>query len=328
MTDLNLEISYYSSKVVSFLYNLYGWVLGFFIKDEGNKLNTESNDDNITTNNNNTSGFVCKISKFFKTIWNNISNIYYKWCLNILKQNEVPKHIGFIMDGNRRYARMNNIQPYVAHLRGFESLEMNLEWLLYLGVHVVTVYAFSIENFKRTESEVVAIFEVTKAKLKEFCTQGKFLSDNDIKLNLIGDLSLLPDDLVKIGNEAMESTKNNKRFILNICFSYTSRYEITNAIKNVVKEVEEGKINSDEITEETIESHLLTKDCPPVDILVRTSNETRFSDFLLWQICDDTQIHFIDVYWPVFNFWNMLPVILSYQRKRLYHNKKDEKKTQ
>ena len=140
MTDLNLEISYYSSKVVSFLYNLYGWVLGFFIKDEGNKLNTESNDDNITTNNNNTSGFVCKISKFFKTIWNNISNIYYKWCLNILKQNEVPKHIGFIMDGNRRYARMNNIQPYVAHLRGFESLEMVFFFFYYFLFYFILFY--------------------------------------------------------------------------------------------------------------------------------------------------------------------------------------------
>jgi len=190
------------------------------------------------------------------------------------------------------------------------------------------VYAFSIENFKRTESEVAAIFEVTKAKLKEFCTQGKFLSDNDIKLKLIGDLSLLPDDLVKIANEAMEATKNNKSFVLNICFSYTSRYEITKAIKDVVKDVQEGRLNSDDITEETIENHLLTKDCPPVDILVRTSNETRFSDFLLWQICDDTQIHFIDVYWPVFSFWNMLPVILSFQKKKLHEKKDNQKKVQ
>eukprot|EP00833_Pecoramyces_ruminatium_P015811 jgi/Orpsp1_1/1189843/evm.model.d7180000074902.1 len=170
MVDLKLELSYYSSKVVSFFYNLFGWLLGFFIKNE-NKENTDNINMGNTNTNCNESGLVSNIAKPFKKICSSISNIYYKWCLNILKQNEVPKHIGFIMDGNRRYARMNNIKPYVAHLRGFESLEMNLEWLLYLGINVVTVYAFSIENFKRTESEVVAIFEVTKAKLKEFCTQ-------------------------------------------------------------------------------------------------------------------------------------------------------------
>ncbi|OUM70563.1 hypothetical protein PIROE2DRAFT_65727 [Piromyces sp. E2] len=266
---------------------------------------------------------------FSKKLQKNIKIIYYKWCLNIIKQNEIPKHIGFIMDGNRRYARMNNINPYVAHLRGFESLELNLEWLLYMGVKVVTVYAFSIENFKRTSSEVHALFEITKNKMKEFSTQGQFLHEGGIKLNILGDLSLLPSDVVEAINEAVETTKNNNKFILNICFAYTSRYEITNAIKKVVKDVQDGKLNSDDITEETIEKKLLTSDCPPVDILVRTSMETRFSDFLLWQICDDTQIHFIDVYWPVFNFWNMIPVILSYQRNQLHHKQNiDEKKTQ
>ncbi|ORX43408.1 Di-trans-poly-cis-decaprenylcistransferase [Piromyces finnis] len=314
MANAKLELSYYFSKVISIFYNFFGWILSFFTKNKNiEEIKNETNNE-------------CETVKKLK---NNIRKIYYKWCLNIIKQYEIPKHIGFIMDGNRRYARMNNINPYVAHLRGFENLELNLEWLLYMGVKVVTVYAFSIENFKRTNSEVQALFEITKNKMKEFNTHGHFLSESGIKLNVLGDLSLLPPDVNEAINEAVENTKNNNNFILNICFAYTSRYEITNAIKNVVKDVQEGKLSSDDITEETIEKKLLTSSCPPVDILVRTSMETRFSDFLLWQICDDTQIHFIDVYWPVFNFWNMIPVILSYQRN-LLHKKQNinDKKTQ
>jgi len=323
MVDIKLELNYYTSKIISFFYNLYGCILGFFTNNKKELENVETSTDNTTDK-----SVLNKIFKPFNKLWKYIENIYYKWCLNILKQKEVPKHIGFIMDGNRRYARMNNINPYVAHLRGFESLEKNLEWLLYLGINVVTVYAFSIENFKRTDSEVNALFEITKAKLKEFSSEGKFLNNNDIKLQVLGDISLLPDDVIKCINEAMETTKNNKTFILNICFAYTSRYEVTNAIKNIVKDVQNGKLNCDDITEKTIEDKLLTSSCPPVDILVRTSMETRFSDFLLWQICENTQIHFIDVYWPVFNFWNMLPVILSYQRKKLQTVNNNEKKIQ
>ncbi|ORX84905.1 Di-trans-poly-cis-decaprenylcistransferase [Anaeromyces robustus] len=325
MADTKLEFNYYLSKIISYFYNLFGWLISFFNRENKNEDLTfttinENNEDK-------TYGIVNKIIVPSRNIFEKASDTYYKWCLNVLKRNEIPKHIAFIMDGNRRYARASNIKPYVAHLRGFESLEYNLEWLLYLGVKVVTVYAFSIENFKRTPSEVNAIFEVTKLKIKEFMTQGKFLAENGIKFRLLGDTSLLPDDLMDIANKSMEYTKNNDRFILNICFAYTSRYEITHAIKNIVQEVQEEKLNVNDITEETISNHLLTyKDCPSVDILVRTSNETRFSDFMLWQICEDCQINFVDVYWPVFNFYNMLPVLLSYQRTM--KERKNQKKIQ
>jgi len=325
MTDVKLVFNYYLSKIISYFYNLFGWLFSFINSDKKNKeLNFTTIND---SNKDNTYGIVNKVIVPSRNIFEKFSDTYYKWCLNVLKQNEVPKHIAFIMDGNRRYAKSSNIQPFVAHLRGFESLENNLEWLLYLGVKVVTVYAFSIENFKRTPSEVNAIFEVTKVKIKEFMTQGKFLGDNGIRFRLVGDTSLLPDDLMDVANKTMEYTKNNDRFILNICFAYTSRYEITHAIKTVVKEIQEGKLNANDITEETISNHLLTyKDCPPVEILVRTSNETRFSDFMLWQICEDCQINFINVYWPVFNFYNMLPLLLSYQRTIKKY--KNQKKTQ
>jgi len=116
MVDIKLELNYYTSKIISFFYNLYGFILGFFTSNNKELENVETTTDNDKS-------VLNKIFKPFNKLWERFEDIYYKWCLNILKQKEVPKHIGFIMDGNRRYARMNNINPYVAHLRGFESLE-------------------------------------------------------------------------------------------------------------------------------------------------------------------------------------------------------------
>ena len=121
MADVKLEINYYFSKVVSFFYNLYGWILSFFCKEKSvEEIANETNNENE----NETTVLVNKTANPFEKLQKKIKITYYKWCLNIIKQNEMPKHIGFIMDGNRRYARMNNINPYVAHLRGFESLEL------------------------------------------------------------------------------------------------------------------------------------------------------------------------------------------------------------
>ncbi|KAF0474159.1 Di-trans-poly-cis-decaprenylcistransferase [Gigaspora margarita] len=245
--------------------------------------------------------------------------------LKILKQGPIPQHIGFIMDGNRRFARkMNYKQVVEGHFMGYDKLQEVLNICLHLGVKVVTIYAFSIENFKRPKEEVDTLMELAKTKFIELCEKSHLVNKYDLCVRILGNIALLPVDVQDAAKKAVETTKNNTGSILNICVPYTSRDEITSSIKSVIKSVENGHMQIRDINEEIIEKCLYTYGSPPLNILIRTSGEIRLSDFLLWQCHKNCYIHFVDCFWPEFSLWEMLPIILEYQ---LSHNSLKEKRS-
>lgn len=210
------------------------------------------------------------------------------WCqrlaLNVLKCGPIPKHVAFIMDGNRRFATKSNMQKSEGHSKGFDKLSETLQWCLEVGITEVTVYAFSIENFKRSQEEVDTLMRLAREKFAKLLEERDKLHEKGVCIKIIGNLSLLSDDLQKTIAEAMLLTKDNNTAILNVAFAYTSRDEITHSIKTAVKGVQDNDLSSSDITPEILTECLYTKSSVP-QLLVRTSGETRLSDFLLWQVC-------------------------------------------
>ncbi|KAL3479105.1 putative undecaprenyl diphosphate synthase-domain-containing protein [Aspergillus californicus] len=330
-----------------------------------------------------------------------------------IRQGPVPQHIAFIMDGNRRFARTHRIETVEGHNLGFEALARILEVSYRSGIQVVTIYAFSIENFKRSKFEVDALMEMARVKLSQMAQHGEILDRYGAKVRVLGRLDLLRPDVLAAVNRTVEMTKNNGDRVLNICFPYTSRDEITGAIRDTVSEYSKplrsarsssslsrtpfsedhitqnirarttnGKLEDsstefdslsesstlgeddaqkssppskvyqsetalssvatlnlpdqamkgrkaepapepeppvfkspESITRQTLNDHLLTRENPPLDLLIRTSGVERLSDFMLWQSHENTEIAFLDILWPEFDLWHFLPVLLRWQRR-------------
>ncbi|KAI0767900.1 Di-trans-poly-cis-decaprenylcistransferase [Irpex lacteus] len=236
--------------------------------------------------------------------------------LTVLAAGPVPQHVAFIMDGNRRYARSHHKQVAQGHGDGFEALKRILEMCMKLGVRCVSAYAFAIENFKRSEEEVNALMKLAEEKLVQMAQHGDLLDQYGIRLNVVGKKELLPPAVQEAVKKAEDLTRHNNKAILNLCMSYASQDDITTAVEATVREsLRNG--NEKVLTEEDVDAHIMTSavDSPPVDILVRTSGVKRLSDFFTWQCCENTQIQFTDCYWPDFGLWDLLPIILDYQRK-------------
>ncbi|KAL0955687.1 hypothetical protein HGRIS_001911 [Hohenbuehelia grisea] len=241
--------------------------------------------------------------------------------LAVLAAGPIPKHIAFVMDGNRRYARMNKKIVQQGHSDGFLALRRMLEVCLRLGVQCVSAYAFSIENFKREPAEVDALMNLAEEKLLELCQHGDLLDEYGVRLHIIGRKELLPESVQAVARKAEEMTQHNDRAILNLCMPYTSRDEMTTAVESTVrKALDSDDYSSAEITEKDIDAQMMTSlaKSPPLDILIRTSGVRRLSDFLLWQCCENTQLQFTSTYWPDFGLLEFVPVILDFQRKVWY----------
>ncbi|CAZ82144.1 unnamed protein product [Tuber melanosporum] len=232
--------------------------------------------------------------------------------VNALRQGSVPQHVAFVMDGNRRFARSNHIETVEGHNMGFEALAKALCYKA--GVKVVTIYAFSIENFKRPLHEVNALMEIAKIKLSQLCQHGELMDRYGASLRILGHRSLLRQDVLEAIEQATEMTKHNDKAILNVCFPYTSRDEMTTAIRDIT--ATPGLMDIESITEKTITQHMFTSDCPPLDLLVRTSGVERLSDFMMWQCHQDTDIVFSDCLWPQFDIWKFLPILINWGVKR------------
>ncbi|KAF9789663.1 undecaprenyl pyrophosphate synthetase [Thelephora terrestris] len=223
------------------------------------------------------------------------------------------------MDGNRRYARQRNMAVKEGHTSGFYALQKVVNICFTLGVECVTVFAFSIENFKRSEEEVAALMELAGACLLELTKHGELLDRHGVRLNVLGRIEMLPENIQKSVRDAQEMTKNNNKSIFNLCMPYTSRDEITTAVQLAVREKVASGLGDAEhpITERDIERYMMTTlgGSPPLDILIRSSGVKRLSDFLMWQASENVQIHFAPTHWPDFGFWDLLPAILDYQAK-------------
>ncbi|GAA5886670.1 hypothetical protein JCM16303_001405 [Sporobolomyces ruberrimus] len=224
-----------------------------------------------------------------------------------------PRHIAFIMDGNRRSARLRSLPVRVGHEEGFEALKRVLSFLLKLEIPHVTVYAFSIENFNRDPREVDTLMEMARKRLVEICQHGALLQQYGVQIRVLGRRDLLPPDVQESCLKAEAMTAHNTKGILNLCCPYTSQEEIATAVKRTI----DSCSSPSDITEETIASNLYTSASPPVDILIRTSGVSRLSDFLLWQCNEQTVLHFIEPNWPDIGVADVLPPLLSYQAESL-----------
>ncbi len=235
-----------------------------------------------------------------------------------LETNSYPEHIAIIMDGNRRWARENNLEIKEGHKKGAENLERLAKYCNNIGIKYLTVYAFSTENWKRSKEEVGALMILLQNYLNDF---SKRADTENIKIKVLGDISVLSKGMQNSINKAVERTKANTGLTLNIAFNYGGRAEITYAIKQVAKEIKNNNIEIEDINEELISNYLYTKGQPDPDLLIRTSGELRTSNFLPWQLAY-TEFYFDNKYWPEFSEEDLLKAIKNYEvRNRKFGGK-------
>ena len=239
-------------------------------------------------------------------------SLFESLCIRLLRCGPVPRHVAFIMDGNRRYARKARLETIDGHKQGFDRMTQMLEWCLDLGVREVTVYAFSIENFKRPDNEVQSLMEFAKEMFEKLIQDKHKLNETGKCVRVLGDLALVRDDIKPLVADIVLSTQHNRERVLNICFGYTSRYEVTNALQELTNCVQSGLIAERDINETLVSDFLFSNRSSEPDLLVRTSGETRLSDFLLWQT-SHCVIAFANVLWPEFTIWDLFRAIMYYQ---------------
>lgn len=233
---------------------------------------------------------------------------------NSIKAGEIPKHIAIIMDGNRRYAKETTGSGYDrGHRLGRDKLRDVAEWCGKLSIKYLTVYAFSIENFKRDPKEVAYIMGLLEESLYRFADNDE-VHKNGISINVIGDKTLLSKNILKAIDYAEERTKHNHSFFLNIAIAYGGRRDIMCAIRQMLTDYQSGKFGITDLSEDMISKHLSTRDVPDPDLIIRTSGELRVSNFLLWQMAY-SELYFTDTYWPAFSYKDFLRSIHSYQQR-------------
>ncbi len=228
----------------------------------------------------------------------------------IIKQ-DLPEHIAIIMDGNRRWARAHNLPAQMGHKEGAKALENIIDFCSDIGLKHLTVYAFSTENWKRTKEEVGALMLLLQNYLDDF---SKRADTKNVKIVLLGDESELAKSLQKSIDAAIERTKNNTGMIFNIAFNYGGRAEIIKGVKEIAQKVKEGKMEIEDISEETFSKTLYTKGQPDPDLLIRTSGEMRTSNFLPWQLVY-SEFVFVDKHWPDFGKQDLMDAIKIYQTR-------------
>ena len=237
-----------------------------------------------------------------------------------IENNNLPKHLAIIMDGNGRWAKQKGFLRAFGHENGTKSVRTTVEACAQLGIENLTLYAFSTENWNRPKLEVDTLMNLLISSLKK---ELSTLQDNNIKLNFIGNIDKLPAKAQKELEDVIIKTKSNNRMTLTLALSYSSREEIINAIKIISNKVKNNIISIDTIDESIINEHLYTQNLPEVDLLIRTSGEHRISNFLLWQIAY-AELYFTDVLWPDFKEKDLYEAIISYQKRERRFGKTSE----
>lgn len=241
----------------------------------------------------------------------------YKDQLNL---SNLPQHIAIIMDGNGRWAKEQGKMRVFGHHNGVLSVRDVVEGACDLGLGYLTLYTFSSENWNRPKLEVMAIMELMVATIhKEI---SNFMKKN-VRLNAIGDLSMLPDKCYRELNNAIETTSGNTGLVLTLALSYSSRREIVQAAKNIALKVQSGELDANKIDEELFENNLYTANMPDPELLIRTSGEYRISNYLLWQIAY-AELYFTPKLWPDFRKEDLFEAILDYQKRERRFGKTSE----
>jgi undecaprenyl diphosphate synthase len=236
------------------------------------------------------------------------------------KSGEIPAHIAIIMDGNGRWAKKRGLPRVAGHKRGVDTVKEIVEACAEIGVKFLTLYTFSTENWKRPKDEVSTLMRLLLRSLKDRVNE---LNDNDIRLTTIGDLEALPFEVQKQLKVDIERTKNNKKMILNLALSYSGRWELLEAIKEISNLSAKGKISEKDIDEKFVSSFLTTKDIPDPDLLIRTSGEFRVSNFLLWQIAY-SEFVITETLWPDFSKYDLYDAIKVFQKRERRFGKVSE----
>lgn len=227
-----------------------------------------------------------------------------------LDNNNIPRHIAIIMDGNGRWAAERGKERSYGHQAGVETVRRITAECTKLGVEYLTLYTFSTENWNRPSQEVAALMGLVLSSLED-----EIFMKNNVRFRLIGDMARLPKEVQAKLEETMEHTANNSAMTMVVALSYSSRWEITDTMRRLAEEVKDGLLRPEDITEESISRRLATAFMPDPDLLIRTGGELRISNYLLWQIAY-TELYFCDTYWPDFYEEDLHKAIASYQRRQ------------
>jgi len=224
-----------------------------------------------------------------------------------IDKSRLPQHIAITMDGNGRWAKTKGKLRVFGHTNGVKAVRDTVEGAAEIGIKYLTLYAFSTENWNRPEQEINALMTLLVSTINK---ETRTLMDNNIRLQAIGNIEQLPSKCQKELKEAMAKTNDNSRMTLILALSYSSRWEIINAVKNMIKE----GLSENEVTENTFQQYLTTKNVPDPELLIRTSGEYRISNFLLWQIAY-SELYFTDTLWPDFRRDDLVTAILEFQNR-------------
>ena len=235
-----------------------------------------------------------------------------------IDKTRIPQHVAIIMDGNGRWAKQRGEERTYGHRAGAETVQNITEDAARLGIKYLTLYTFSTENWNRPQDEIAALMNLLLESIEE-----ETLMKNNIRFNVIGDFKKLSVEVQKSLTSCIERTSKNSGMYMVLALSYSSRWEITEAVKRLAREAVEKKINPDDITEAVVSDYLTTKGIPDPDLLIRTGGEQRVSNFLLWQL-SYAEFFFTDVYWPDFREEELYGAILYYQRRERRFGKTSE----
>lgn len=228
-----------------------------------------------------------------------------------IDKNRLPRHIAIIMDGNGRWAQEKGQDRLFGHFHGVESVRDIVEGASEIGIQYLTLYTFSTENWDRPEYEVTGLMELLVNTIRN---EVPVLNKNNIRLHVIGDINMLPPLARKEMGEAIAETSHNTGLNLILALSYSSRWELINAVNNIAADVKEGKLDAGYITQETFEQYLTTAAFPDPELMIRTGGEYRISNFLLYQLAY-AELYFTDARWPDFRKENLAEAILDYQAR-------------
>ena len=235
-----------------------------------------------------------------------------------IDQNRIPAHVAIIMDGNGRWAKQKDQPRSFGHQAGAETVHVIAEEAARLGVKYLTLYTFSTENWNRPADEVNALMALLMESIEE-----EIFMKNNISFRIIGDVEKLPTNVLNSLNHCIERTSVNTGMCLTLALSYSSKWEITNAMQQIAQKVKDGEMSVNNITDKTIDEHLCTNYMPNPDLMIRTGGEIRLSNYLLWQ-CAYSELYFCDTYWPDFKEEEFCKAIYNYQQKERRFGKTSE----
>ncbi len=245
----------------------------------------------------------------------NILYRLYEWYITRdLKPEKMPKHVAIIMDGNRRYSKLQgNIDVVKGHEIGVDTLEKVLDWSIELGIEIITVYAFSTENFNRPEHEVEGLMNLFVKNFKRLVDHEK-IHKNEVRVKVVGRTELIPESVREAIKEAEDATAHYDKRLFNIAIGYDGRLEIIDSFKKIIADVQDGKITIDDVDEDLVSKNLYTEGLADPNLIIRTSGEERLSGFLLWQ-SSYSELYFCETLWPELRKVDFIRAIRSYQER-------------